>query len=201
MREPEQLRLVREESARLPGAGMLLAPEQGQLMAMLVRMIGVRRYLEIGTYTGYSALAVALAMPRDGEIIACELDPVVADIARTHWTRAGVAERMDLRIGPAVATLDALATTPGEPLFDMAFIDADKENIRAYYERCLDLVRVGGLVLVDNTLWSGAVCDPMHNDPETEAIRAFNLFVHGDARVEMVLLPIGDGLTIARKVS
>lgn len=180
---------------------MLLAPEQAQLMAMLVRITGARRYLEIGTYTGYSALVVALAMPKDGTIVCCEIDPTFASMARAHWSRAGVADQIEVRIGPALTTLHALLAETEQQPFDMAFVDADKENIGTYYEYCLSLVRVGGLVLIDNTLWSGLVCDETKNDRETEAIRAFNRAIHADTRVEMVMLPIGDGLTIARKLS
>lgn len=201
IREPDALRLVREATERLPDAEMLLAPEQAQLMALLARLTGARRYLEIGTYTGYSTLAVALAIPHDGRIISCEIDPTLAALAQAYWTRAGVAERIEVRVGPALETLDALRADARQPLFDMAFVDADKENIRAYYEHCLSLVRVGGLVLIDNTLWRGSVCNATINDRDTEAIRAFNRFVHGDGRVEMVMLPIGDGLTVARKLS
>lgn len=190
---------MRETSEKLPDAYMLLAPEQAQLMAMLVHIIGARRYLEIGTYTGYSALAVALAMPPDAEIITFEINPSFANCAREHWVQAAVAEKIEVRIGPALTELCALAASHQTP-FDMALIDADKENIGAYYEHCLALLRPGGLVLIDNTLWSGLVCDETKNDPETAAIRAFNRMVHSDARVDMAMLPIGDGLTIARKI-
>jgi predicted O-methyltransferase YrrM len=200
LREHEELKRVREETAQLPGVHMLLAPEQAQLMALLARLLGVRRYLEIGTYTGYSALAIALALEPGGRVVTCEIDQAIAAIAQRHWHRAGVTDKIELRPGPALETLDAILAQDGRGRFDMAFIDADKENLLAYYERCHGLVRIGGLILIDNTLWSGSVADDSDHDPSTEAIRAFNMFVHGDQRVEMVLLPIGDGLTLARKI-
>ena len=199
-REHQELKLVREETAQLPGVHMLLAPEQAQLMALLARLLGVRRYLEIGTYTGYSALAIALALEPDGRVVTCEIDQAIATTAQRHWRRAGVSDKIELRLGPALKTLDAMLAQDGRGRFDMAFIDADKENLLAYYERCHALVRVGGSILIDNTLWSGSVADDSDHDPSTEAIRAFNMFVHEDQRVEMLLLPIGDGLTLARKI-
>ena len=200
LREHEELKRVREETAQLPGVHMLLAPEQAQLMALLARLLGVRRYLEIGTYTGYSALAIALALEHGGRVVTCEIDQAIAAIAQRHWHRAGVTDKIELRSGPALETLDAILAQDGRGRFDMAFIDADKENLLGDYERCHGLVRIGGLILIDNTLWSGSVADDSDHDPSTEAIRAFNMFVHGDQRVEMVLLPIGDGLTLARKI-
>ena len=200
-REHQELKLVREETAQLPGVHMLLAPEQAQLMALLARLLGVRRYLEIGTYTGYSALAIAFALERDGRVVTCEIDQAIATTAQRHWRRAGVSDKIELRLGPALKTLDAMLAQDGRGRFDMAFIDADKENLLAYYERCHALVRVGGSILIDNTLWSGSVADDSDHDPSTEAIRAFNTFVHGDQRVEMVLLPIGDGLTLTSKIA
>ena len=200
-REPQLLKLVREQTAPLPGAHMLLAPEQAQFMALLTRLLGIRRYLEIGTYTGYSALAIALAMEPDGRVLTCEIDEAIATTAQRHWRHAGVADRIELRLGPALETLDAMLAQGSRGRFDMAFIDADKENLRAYYERCHALVRVGGLILIDNTLWSGSVADDSDHDPSTDAIRAFNVLVHEDQRVEMVLLPIGDGLTLTHKIT
>jgi predicted O-methyltransferase YrrM len=192
-REHRELKLVREETAQLPGVHMLLAPEQAQLMALLARLLGVRRYLEIGTYTGYSALAIALTLEPDGRVVTCEIDQPIAAIAQRHWRRAGVTDKIELRLGPALETLDAMLAQGERGRFDM-------ENLLAYYERCHALVRIGGSILIDNTLWSGSVADDSDHDPSTEAIRAFNMFVHGDQRVEMVLLPIGDGLTLARKI-
>jgi len=199
-REPEPLKLVRELTAQLPGADMLLAPEQAQFMMLLTHLLGVRRYLEIGTYTGYSALAIALAMEPDGRVVTCEIDEAIAATAKRHWRDALVADKIELRLGPALETLDAILGQGRRGYFDIAFIDADKENLFGYYERCHALVRVGGLILIDNTLWGGSVVDDSDHEPSTEAIRSFNIFVHEDQRVEMVLLPIGDGLTLARKI-
>jgi predicted O-methyltransferase YrrM len=197
-REDPALKRVRDATAKLPGVNMLLAPEQAQFMALLARLLGVRRYLEIGTYTGYSALAIALALEPDGKVLTCDIDAAITKTAKRHWQQAGVANKIELRLGPALGTLDALLAQAERGRFDMAFIDADKENLLAYYERCHALVRTGGLILI--TLWSGSVADDADHDPSTEAVRAFNLAVHQDQRVEMVLLPIGDGLTLARKV-
>jgi predicted O-methyltransferase YrrM len=199
-REHPALKRVREETVKLPGAHMLLAPEQAHFMALLARLLGVRRYLEIGTYTGYSALAIALALDSDGRVLTCEIDAAIVPTAQRYWEDAGVAEKIELRLGSALNTLDALLAHGEHGGFDMTFIDADKENLLAYYERCHALVRTNGLILIDNTLWSGSVADDSDHDPSTEVIRAFNVAVHGDPRVEMVLLPIGDGLTLARKV-
>jgi predicted O-methyltransferase YrrM len=200
LREPDALRIVREETLKLPGAHMQIAPEQGQFMALLTRLTKSRLYLEIGTFTGYSALAVALALPPEGRVTTCEIDATYADIARRHWQRAGVAQKIDLKLGPALDTLDMLLAEGGAECFDMAFIDADKENILAYYERCLALLKRGGLLLIDNTLWGGAVADPVDRDPMTDAIRTLNSSVHDDPKVEIVLVPIADGLTLAHKV-
>jgi O-methyltransferase len=195
-REREIQRRLRQETLSLQGASMLLAPEQGAFMALLARLLRVERYIEIGTFTGYSALAVALSLGASGRVVTCDIDPDNTRIARRYWEEAGVADRIELILGPALSTLDAMLPT-GRGEFDMAFIDADKENLIAYYERCLSLVRPGGLILVDNTLWGGSVAEPLDRDASTEAIRAFNASVQADARVDMVLLPIGDGLTLA----
>jgi caffeoyl-CoA O-methyltransferase len=195
-REREIQRRLREETLRLQGASMLLAPEQGAFMALLVRLLRVERYIEIGTFTGYSALAVALSLGASGRVVTCDIDPDNTRIARRYWEEAGVADRIELILGPALSTLEAMLPA-GRGEFDMAFIDADKENLIAYYERCLSLVRPGGLILVDNTLWGGAVADPLDREASTETIRAFNAAVQADARVDMVLLPIGDGLMLA----
>jgi caffeoyl-CoA O-methyltransferase len=195
-REAEPLQRLRHESVRLAGAGMLLAPEQGQFMGMLARVAGVERYLEIGTFTGYSTLAVALALGPSSRLVTCDIDAETTKIAQRHWRAAGVAGRIELRLGPALATLDALRGHDRQ--FDMAFIDADKENLLAYYQRCLGLVRPGGLILIDNTLWGGAVADDRDEDHSTKDVRAFNTALRADVRVDMVLLPLGDGLTLAR---
>jgi caffeoyl-CoA O-methyltransferase len=165
-------------------------------MALLVRLIGARRTLEIGTFTGYSALAVALALPPDGQVVACDVSKEWTDIGRRYWQEAGVAGKIDLRLAPAVETLDRLIRERAAP-FDFAFIDADKENYDNYYERALKLVRPGGIIAIDNVLWNGAVADPKRTDPETRAIDALNRKVHNDTRVDFSLLPIGDGLTVA----
>ena len=178
---------------------MQIAPEQGQFMALLVELIGARRIIEIGTFTGYSALCMAEAMPVDGRLICCDLSEEWTGIARGFWREAGVAERIDLRLAPALETLDALLAQGGEGQFDMAFIDADKGNYTRYFDRCLTLVRPGGLILFDNTLWDGRVADPDDQDEDTRAIRALNDRLLGDQRVTLSLVPIGDGLTLARK--
>jgi predicted O-methyltransferase YrrM len=196
LREPEILRRLRAETAPLEFAGMQISPEQGQFMALLVRLIGARRTLEVGTFTGYSALAVALALPADGKVIACDISKEWTAIGKRYWQEAGVAGKIDLQLAPAVATLDRLIHERAAP-FDFAFIDADKENYDKYYERALKLVRPGGLIAIDNVLWGGAVVDPERDDPETRAIDALNRKLHADARVDLSLLPIGDGLTIA----
>jgi predicted O-methyltransferase YrrM len=199
VREAEPLRRLREETAALEDANMQIAPEQGQLMALLVKLIGARRTLEIGTFTGYSALAVALAMPADGRVLACDIDANFAAIARRYWQAAGMAHKIELRLAPALETIGRLLADGGTGTFDMAFIDADKDNYAAYYEHCVALVRPGGLILLDNMLWNGWVADPSDDKISTQAIRAVTRLVHEDARVDSVLVPIGDGLMIARK--
>lgn len=199
LREPPLLRRLRRETARLPLAGMQIAADQGQLMALLARLVGARRCLEIGTFTGYSALAIALALPEDGRIIACDVNPETTAIARRYWQEAGVAGRIELRLAPALETLDALLGSGAEGSFDFAFIDADKENYDAYYERSLRLLRPGGLIVIDNVLWGGWVADKRRRDPETAALRALNRKLHRDARIDLALLPLADGITLARK--
>ena len=199
LREPPLLYRLREETAALPHAVMQISPEQGQFMALLAELVGARRVLEVGTFTGYSALVVALALPADGRIITCDVDEEMTAIARRYWAEAGVADKIDLRLGPAVDTLDALLADGGAGTFDYAFVDADKENYEAYYERSLALLRQGGLMVIDNVLWSGAVADPNQKDADTNAIRALNAKLHGDERVSLSLLPVSDGITLARK--
>lgn len=199
LREPDVLRQLREETLAMPRAGMQIAPEQGQFMALLVALIPARRILEIGTFTGYSALAMTLAMPPDGKLIACDISEEWTAIAQRYWSDAGVADRIDLKLAPALETLDDLIDHGGKDRFDLAFIDADKEHYLDYYERSLALVRPGGLILVDNVLWGGSVADPDRQDAETVAIRAFNQAVQRDSRVDLSIVPIGDGLTLARK--
>jgi predicted O-methyltransferase YrrM len=199
LREPEVLRKLREETARLPMSGMQIAPDQGQFMALLARLVGARRCLEIGTFTGYSALAVALALPADGRIIACDVNPETTAIAKRYWAAAGVGEKIELRLAPALGTLDALLAEGGSGSFDFVFIDADKENYDAYYEHSLRLLRAGGLIVIDNVLWGGWVADARRKDPETAALRALNAKLHKDERIDLSLLPLADGITLARK--
>lgn len=198
LREHPVLAELRATTRDHPLARMQIAPEQGQFMALLVQLIGARRGIEIGVFTGYSALAVALAMPPDGRIIGCDISAEYTDVARRHWEKAGVAHKIDLRLAPAVETLDSLLAQGEGGSFDYAFIDADKTAYDAYYERCLALVRQGGLVVVDNTLWGGNVARPS-TDEDTVAIQAFNRKLHADERVDLALLPLGDGVTLARK--
>ena len=199
LREADVLRELREETANLERSEMQIGPEQGQLMALLVELIGARRTLEIGTFTGYSALVVAMALPPDGRVVACDVSEEWTSIARRYWTKAGVSEKIDLRLGPARETLEALLRQGRADQFDFAFIDADKANYDAYYELCLRLVRPGGLIAVDNVLWSGKVVDAAVKDEDTEAIRRLNAKLASDDRVTLSLLPVGDGLTLARR--
>ncbi len=199
VRESAAAAALRVETAKLPMAMMQISPEQAAFMQLLVKLLGVRRALEVGTFTGYSALAVAEAIPPDGLLIACDVSQDWTAVGKPHWVAAGVASKIDLRIAPAVETLDALIAQGQSNTFDFAFIDADKSNYDNYYERALRLVRVGGLIGIDNTLWNGAVVDMARQDDDTKAIRALNEKVHADNRVDVVLLPIGDGLTLARR--
>jgi caffeoyl-CoA O-methyltransferase len=199
LREPELLRELRAETATDPEVQMQIAPEQGQFMALLVRLTGARRCLELGVFTGYSSLATALALPDDGRIIACDVSEKWTAVARRYWQRAGVAHKIDLRLAPALGTLDALLADGGAGTYDFAFIDADKENYVAYYERVYALLRAGGLAAIDNTLWSGKVADPGERDAETSALRHLNQQLLHDTRIDLSLLPIADGLTLVRK--
>ncbi len=199
LRESDVLRRLRQETATLPMAGMQIAPEQGQFMALLVRLLGARRTIEVGVFTGYSALAVAAALPDDGRIVACDVSAEWTATARRYWREAGVDHKIDLRLAPALETLDRLLEEGAAGSFDFAFIDADKTGYHEYYERCLTLLRRGGLIAVDNVLWDGRVADPDARDADTEAIRAFNRALSGDERIDLALVPIGDGLTLARK--
>ena len=194
---PEQTAL-REVTARHPHGGMQISPEQGQFMTLLIRLIGARRTIEVGTFTGYSALTVALALPEDGRILACDVSDEYTAIGKPYWQRAGVSSKIELVIAPANETLDARLAAGEAGKYDFAFIDADKSNYDGYYERCLKLVRQGGLIAFDNTLWSGAVARPAHDD-DTRALQTLNDKLHRDQRIVMALLPIGDGLTLARK--
>jgi caffeoyl-CoA O-methyltransferase len=198
--EPELLQDLRTETARLGDiVRMQIAPEQARFMAVLVRLMGARRVLEIGTFTGYSTITMALAMPEDGRIVACDTSEEWTAIARRFWEAAGVAGKIDLRLAPARDTLADLRAAGGDGTFDLSFIDADKENQHHYYEDSLALLRPGGVVLVDNALWSGAVADPARQDASTVAIRALNAAVRDDPRVDPCLLPVGDGVLMACK--
>ena len=199
LRETELLRRLRAETLAMPEAGMQISPEQGQFMALLVRLIGAERIVEVGTFTGYSALCMAPALPPTGRMVACDVSAEWTAVARRYWTEAGIADRIDLRLAPAMETLDDLIAGGEAGRFDFGFIDADKENYQGYYERVLALLRPGGLVAVDNVLWGGRVADPENRDTDTEAIRAFNAALKGDPRVDISLVPIGDGLTLALK--
>ena len=199
VRETPVQRELRAATSRIQGAGMQISPEQGALMQVLVRMLGAKRYLEVGTYTGYSALCVALAMPASGRIVCCDVSEEWTAVARRFWRKARVDSRISLRLAPALQTLDGLLRDGESGRYDLAFIDADKRNYLNYYERCMRLVRRGGVIAIDNTLWGGSVADSRHKDADTQAIRAFNRRVYRDRRVDVALLPIGDGLTLACK--
>ena len=199
LRETTVLRRLREETATLKEARMQLSPEQGQLLTFLAELTGARKAIEVGTFTGYSTLCVASALPNDGCLIACDVSETWTAIGQRYWEEAGVDRKIDLRIAPALETLDELLAAGEAGSYDFALIDADKENYEAYYERILSLLRSGGLLLVDNVLWSGKVADPDHTEESTLAIRAFNRKVHADDRVSLSMLPIGDGMTLVRK--
>jgi predicted O-methyltransferase YrrM len=199
LRDHPRLSALREETAKMPQGRMQISPEQGQLMQVLVQAIGARRCLEVGVFTGYSSMAVAMALPADGSILACDVSEDFTAVARRHWKEAGVAAKIDLRIAPALETLDALVAVGKSGTFDFAFIDADKGNYAGYHERALKLLRVGGLAAYDNTLWSGRVADPANTEADTVALRAFNDLLHRDERIALSMVPIGDGLTLAVK--
>jgi predicted O-methyltransferase YrrM len=201
LREPVVLTELREWTAEHPRYPMQIAPEQGQFMALLVSLMGARRCLEIGVFTGYSSLAVALSLPEDGSIVACDVSEEYTAVAREFWNKAGVAGKIDLRLAPATETLDELLASGEAGQFDFAFIDADKSSYLGYFERCLALLRPGGLIAVDNTLWSGRLVDEREQDEDCRALREFNRALHGDDRIDLSLVPIGDGLTLARKRS
>lgn len=199
LREPEILRQLREETANHPMGRMQIAPDQGQFLALLIQLIGAKKVLEIGVFTGYSSLVVALALPSDGKIIACDISAEDTNIARRYWEKTGVTDKIELRLAPALQTLDELIAAGEINSFDFVFIDADKKNYPEYYERALQLVRSGGLIAIDNVLWSGKVADPEIQDGQTQAIRNFNEKLHQDERVTLSLVSIADGLTLALK--
>jgi caffeoyl-CoA O-methyltransferase len=198
-REHPVLAQLRAATAPMRHAGMQIGADQGAFMQLLVKMLGARRTLEIGVFTGYSALAVALALPDDGRVVACDVSEEWTRVAREHWKKAGVDHKIDLRLAPAADTLDALLKEGNAGAFHFAFVDADKANYANYYERCLKLVRAGGVIAFDNTLWSGAVIDPKQNDADTVAIRRLNDMLICDERVDVAMLTVGDGLTLALK--
>ena len=199
LREPPVLRRLREEITAHPYASMQISPEQGQFMALLIKLIGARRTLEIGVFTGYSSIAVALALPQDGCITACDVDEDFISIARGYWDEAGVSNKIDLHMALALDTLQQLLDQGSTNSYDLAFIDADKCNYPNYYEKCLQLLRPGGIILVDNVLWGGRVANQDIDDEDTLGIRRLNTIIHADDRVDVSMIPIGDGLTLARK--
>jgi caffeoyl-CoA O-methyltransferase len=200
LREPEPLRLLRESTEDHPRASMQTSPEQGQFLHVLARITGAKKTLEVGVFMGYSSTWVALALPSDGRIIACDVSEEYTTRARQTWREAGVESKIDLRIAPALETLDALIAQGRAGEFDLVFIDADKANYANYYERALTLVRKGGVIAIDNVLWDGTVVDENDHEPDTEAIRAFNRKLHADTRIALTLVPLGDGLTLACKL-
>jgi len=190
---------LRQETKALPQAGMQIGPDQGLFLGLLVRMLDAKRVVEVGTFTGYSAMAMAMALPTGGRVLCCDISEEYTSIARRYWKDAGVSDRIDLRLGPATETLSRLLATEGPASQDLAFIDADKTGYDAYYEACLQLVRPGGIIAIDNVLWSGRVADPAVKDADTAALRALNLKIRDDKRVDAVVLTVGDGLTLARR--
>src|SRR5262245_64315918 len=199
VRESPLLARLREETQRLPSGGMQISPEQGRFMAFLTELTGAKRYLEVGVFTGYSSLSVALAMPADGRVVACDRSDEWTQVARRYWREAGVEEKIELRLGFALETLDGLLASGARGTFDFVFIDADKESALEYYERGLELLRKGGLFAFDNALWAGRVADQKNNEPSTLGVRALNQRASNDPRVSATLVPIGDGLLLATK--
>ena len=199
IREPEVARRLREETQKMKNAEMQIGPDQGQFMQLLVQLLSASKTLEVGVFTGYSALWVALGLPDEGRVVACDISEEYTAVGRRYWKEAGVDKRIDLRLGPALETLDSMLEADQAGTFDFAFIDADKTNYQNYYERALQLLRVGGLIVIDNTLWSGRVANPKENDADTVAIRELNQKLHRDERVTLSMLTVGDGLTLAMK--
>ncbi len=199
LREAPILQRLRQETESHPAARFQISPEQGQFMAMLIQLLGARRTIEVGVFTGYSSLAVALALPAGGSIVACDINEEFTSVARRYWREAGVDRMIDLRLKPAIETLTELLAQGQRGAFDFVFIDADKTNYEGYYECALELLRPGGLIMVDNVLWSGRVLDPADQTADTVALRAFNTKLHADSRVSLSMIPLGDGVTLALK--
>jgi predicted O-methyltransferase YrrM len=199
LREPAILKRLRDETASHPMGTMQISPEHGQFMTLIIQLMGARKTLEVGVFTGYSSLAVALALPSDGRILACDVSEEFTSIARRYWKEAGVDHMIDLQLRPALETLNGLVAEGRHNTFDFAFIDADKVNYEGYYECALQLIRPGGIIMVDNVLWSGRVADPKESDANTTALRAFNQKLHNDSRVALSMLPLSDGVTLALK--
>lgn len=197
--EPELLGRLRKETSEMPRAQMQIGAAQGQFMAMLAKLIGAKRYLEIGVFTGYSSTVVAMALPADGQVVACDVSEEFTSVARRYWKEAGLDSKIDLRLAPAQDTLDELISSGQSGSFDMAFIDADKINVVAYLERCMKLVRKNGLILIDNVLWSGRVADPAASDEDTMVLKAFNPTLRERSDIDVLMLPIADGITVIRK--
>jgi len=191
---------LREETATDEMSRMQIAPEQGQFLALLIQLTGAKKAIEVGTYTGYSALSIATSLPEDGQLICCDISEEWTTMGKRYWAKAGIDKKIDLRLAPALETLDKLIHTEKQSgTFDFAFIDADKENYQAYFDQCMTLIRPGGLITIDNVLWNGAVADSQKNDIDTVAIRTFNKSLLNDQRVDISLVPIADGVTLARK--
>jgi predicted O-methyltransferase YrrM len=199
LRDRPEYKALRDETRDLPNARMQISPDQGQFMALLAKLIGATKAIEVGTFTGYSALVVAEALPADGKLVACDIDDEMPAIGGRYWENAGVAHKIDLRIGPAAQTLDDMIAAGEKGSYDLAFIDADKENYGLYYERCLELIRTRGLILIDNVLWGGRTADKSNSDESTVAIRALTKRMQADERVDFSLIPVGDGLSLAVK--
>lgn len=199
LREPEVLARLRDETAKLSNGTMQITPEQGQFMSLLIRMLNARNAIEVGVFTGYSSISVASALPENGRLLACDVSEEYTNIARRYWAEAGLESRIDLRLGPALQTLDRLVEEGNAGTFDFGFIDADKANYDAYYERLLVLIRPGGVIAIDNVLWHGRVIDPAVIDEDTQSIRRLNAKIANDERVSVTMLGIGDGLTLAMK--
>jgi len=199
LRETDVLSRLREETRHLDMAMMQISPEQGQFFSLLTKLLNVRRAIEVGVFTGYSSLSVAMSLPPDGQLVACDINKQCTDIAKRYWRQAGVQDKIQLRLGPALDTLQELLDSGEESQFDFAFIDADKTNYRHYYEKCLSLIKPGGVIVIDNVLWGGAVVDKEDTSADTQAIREFNAFIHTDPRIELSMLSVADGLSIIRR--